>query len=176
MMQVEQKYETIEAEYKKNLEARYDCLEYLSGYKNSPKALEARLLCSSEWGIVSLKNALTDIKNLSTNQARNVNLLTENIVQEAEKILKEDNFIYSLKQFVNGFGFHIQNPSRHARITSFIEKSFISTNTNPTVLTTPKSSRVIEEQRPRTFSLSNAQIPRPDINTIIIHDSLQISI
>lgn len=45
-------------------------------YKNSSKALEARLLCSSEWGIVSIKNALTDIKNLSTNQGRNVNVMT----------------------------------------------------------------------------------------------------
>ncbi len=76
LLQVEEKYELVEAEYKKNLEARYDCLEYLSAYKNSPKALEARLLCSSEWGVVSIKNALTDIKNLSANQSRNVNLIT----------------------------------------------------------------------------------------------------
>lgn len=81
LLKLEEKYELLEAEYKKNLQARYDCLEYLSAYKNSPQVLEARLLCSSEWGVVSLKNALTQIKNLSMNQARDVNEITETIIQ-----------------------------------------------------------------------------------------------
>ncbi len=80
MLQLEEKYELLEAEYKKNLEARFDCLEYLAAYKNSPQALEARLLCSSEWGIVALKNSLTEIRNLSINQARDVNVITDNIL------------------------------------------------------------------------------------------------
>ncbi len=77
---IQEKYEQMESEYKKNLQARYDLLDYLNNYKNSPKALEARLMCSSQWGIVSLKNALTDIKNLSLNQGRNVNVITQNII------------------------------------------------------------------------------------------------
>jgi septum formation topological specificity factor MinE len=39
LLQLEEKYEVLEAEYRKNLEARFDCLEYLAAYKNSPQAL-----------------------------------------------------------------------------------------------------------------------------------------
>jgi hypothetical protein len=53
----------------------------LSAYKVLPEALNARLLTSSEWGIVSLKNALLDIKNLSLNQERNINQLTSIIIK-----------------------------------------------------------------------------------------------
>lgn len=50
--------------------------------------------------MVSIKNSLNDIKNLSANQGRNVNLLTDTIVAEAERVLKESNFLFGLKAFV----------------------------------------------------------------------------
>jgi hypothetical protein len=39
LRQVEERYELVEKEYKKNLEARYDCLDYLNKFRKSPKAL-----------------------------------------------------------------------------------------------------------------------------------------
>ncbi len=39
LRQVEERYELVEKEYKKNLEARHDCLDYLNKFRKSAKAL-----------------------------------------------------------------------------------------------------------------------------------------
>lgn len=81
-------------------------------------------------------------------------MVTDNILFEADRIIKGDNFITYAKRLIDDFSVSSMN---NYKGTSFIEKSLLSNPTHYTkhhsILNTPQSSRALNSSRTRVQSL-----------------------